>query len=191
MIELKSDNKAEQSSVNILSQFWIGSDNRSGHRFWILKSIYQIYTTSTLYHYSMLDVNLLRRGLVYFSFNSNWISRFGVFWGGIVNYTNEVCCILCSWSNNSWLNCCTLFCNDRVLNFWWSFCCLQDLSWRDWRRILIVSPFLARSCVSTETSILVIYILFVEVWEWMKYLLKFLCVIPANLAVFRLHLRHL
>ena len=30
--------------------FWFELDNRSSHRFWILKSIYQNYTTSTLYH---------------------------------------------------------------------------------------------------------------------------------------------
>ena len=51
MIELKSIVKSDQSSVNILLQFWIESDNRSSHRFWILKFIYQNYTTSTLYHY--------------------------------------------------------------------------------------------------------------------------------------------
>ena len=50
----KSDNKTRQSSVNILSQFWIESDNKSSHRFWILKSIYQNYNTSTLYHYIWL-----------------------------------------------------------------------------------------------------------------------------------------
>ena len=51
MIELKSVDESEQSSVNILWQFWIESDNRSSHKFWILKSIYQNCTTSTLYHY--------------------------------------------------------------------------------------------------------------------------------------------
>ena len=60
----------------------------------------------------------------------------------------------------------------------------------DWREILTVSSFLARSCVPTETSILVI--LFVEVWvDEVSCSIKFLCVIPANLAVFKLHLRHL
>ena len=54
MIELKSVDESEQSLVNILWQFWIESDNRSSHKFWILKSIYQNYTTSTLYHYIWL-----------------------------------------------------------------------------------------------------------------------------------------
>ena len=51
MIELKSIDESEQSSVNILSQFWAESGNRWNHRFWILKSIYQNYTTCTLYQY--------------------------------------------------------------------------------------------------------------------------------------------
>ena len=51
MIELKSIVKSEQSSVNILSQFWIESDKMSRQCFWILKFIYQNYTTSTLYYY--------------------------------------------------------------------------------------------------------------------------------------------
>ena len=60
----------------------------------------------------------------------------------------------------------------------------------DWRDILTVSPFLARSCVSTEMSVLVI--LLVEVWvDEVSCLIKFLCVIQANLAVFKLNLRHL
>ena len=92
MIELKSDNKtekssvyliynclidiqnaelwideSEQSSVNILSQFWIESDNRSSHWFWILKSIYQNYITSTLYHYTELSEPL--HDMVNVSFN--------------------------------------------------------------------------------------------------------------------------
>ena len=54
MIELKSIVKSEQSSVNILSQFWIELDNMSSQHFWILKFIYQNYTASTLYHYSWL-----------------------------------------------------------------------------------------------------------------------------------------
>ena len=54
MIGLKSIDESEQSSVNILSHFWIESDNRSSHRFWILNFIYQNYTTSTLYHHIWL-----------------------------------------------------------------------------------------------------------------------------------------
>ena len=51
---IKSDNKTEQSSVNILSQFWIESDHMWSQCFWILKFTYQNYTTFTLYHYIWL-----------------------------------------------------------------------------------------------------------------------------------------
>ena len=76
----------------------------------------------------LFDVNLHRRDFVYFSFNGDWVLRFGIVYGDIVNYTNKVCCIFYSWSTTvDWIvN--TLFCN-RVPNFWLSFCCLQDLPW--------------------------------------------------------------
>ena len=68
----------------------------------------------------MLDVNLLRRDFVCFSFHSDWISRFGVVCGDIVNYTNKVwcCSILCSSGATiiDWIVD-ALVCN-RVLNFW-------------------------------------------------------------------------
>ena len=56
MAESKSDNKSEQSLVYILSQFSIKSDHRSSHKFWILNSIYQNDTTSTLYYYIWLPL---------------------------------------------------------------------------------------------------------------------------------------
>ena len=66
----------------------------------------------------------------------------------------------------------------------------QSLTECGWWKILTVSSFLATSCVSTEMLILVI--LSVEVWVGkVSCLINLLCVIPANLAVFKLHLRHL
>ena len=57
----------------------------------------------------MLDAKLLKGNFVYFSFNID-------------------CMFLCSWSTKvDWIVG-TLFCT-RILNFWWSFCCLMDISW--------------------------------------------------------------
>ena len=76
----------------------------------------------------MLDAKLLKGNFVYFSFNIDWVSRFAVVCSDIVNYVIKVCCILCSWSTKvDWIVG-TLFCT-RILNFWWSFCSLMDISW--------------------------------------------------------------
>ena len=73
MIELKSIDKSEQRSVNILSQFWIESDNRSSQRYWILKLIYQNYTTSTLYYYICLPSSDIQLDI-----HTTWLPLLGI-----------------------------------------------------------------------------------------------------------------
>ena len=73
MIELKSIDKSEQHSVNILSQSSIESDNRWSHGYWILKLIYQNYSNSTLYHYICLppsDIHL--------DIHTTWLPLLGI-----------------------------------------------------------------------------------------------------------------
>ena len=108
-----------------------------------------------------------------------------------------------SWDTNPWSNFCDphweLICHNKwhlrtseiLIGSWTSdkpFAVSKDFH-GDWRGALTLSPFLARSCVSTDVNFS--YIACWSLSEWSTCLIKFLCVIPANLAVLKLNLRHL